>query len=248
MIADLLKGISEYSQDMVERIGDCSHHECKVDSDSIFWKTIEAKRGWKLQKFAGSNLVRIVDDKGIRKGNGILFAMREKMKRLQSRDFLQPGDVIGVNRGLYEHYAIYAGKNRVIHYAGQEGDFSKAATVHEASYADFKKKDKDCFVLCFSGGKPVKIRNSTNFQLFGEVDYGLSLGGKEVYTPEETLKRAYSRIGESNYHLLGNNCEHFALWCKTGKSESYQVANGVVGGVMTVGVGIGLLNGLWDIA
>ncbi|MBQ7417895.1 MAG: lecithin retinol acyltransferase family protein, partial [Acidaminococcaceae bacterium] len=35
-----------------------------------------------------------------------------------------PGDVIYVKRmgDLYRHYGIYAGNNRVIHYAGHGGD------------------------------------------------------------------------------------------------------------------------------
>jgi hypothetical protein len=35
--------------------------------------------------------------------------------------------------------------------------------------------------------------------------------------------RALQRIGETGYHLLANNCEHFATWCKTGRTESAQV-------------------------
>ena len=38
-----------------------------------------------------------------------------------------------------------------------------------------------------------------------------------------TLQRALSRIGEQNYNLLFNNCEHFATWCKTGRHRSGQV-------------------------
>ena len=38
-----------------------------------------------------------------------------------------------------------------------------------------------------------------------------------------TLRRAMSRIGEQNYNLLFNNCEHFAIWCKTGRHRSTQV-------------------------
>ena len=38
-----------------------------------------------------------------------------------------------------------------------------------------------------------------------------------------TLRRAMSRIGEQNYNLLFNNCEHFANWCKTGKHRSKQM-------------------------
>ena len=40
-----------------------------------------------------------------------------------------------------------------------------------------------------------------------------------------TLRRAMGRIGEQNYNLLFNNCEHFAHWCKTGRHRSSQVEN-----------------------
>jgi Lecithin retinol acyltransferase len=39
----------------------------------------------------------------------------------------------------------------------------------------------------------------------------------------DTVKRARSRVGEQAYDLFGNNCEHFATWCKTGRHESAQV-------------------------
>ena len=38
-----------------------------------------------------------------------------------------------------------------------------------------------------------------------------------------TLRRAMSRLGEQDYNLLFNNCEHFATWCKTGRHRSSQV-------------------------
>ena len=41
--------------------------------------------------------------------------------------------------------------------------------------------------------------------------------------PRVTLQRAMSRIGEQNYNLLFNNCEHFATWCKTGRHRSGQI-------------------------
>jgi len=40
-----------------------------------------------------------------------------------------------------------------------------------------------------------------------------------------TLRRAMGRLGEQNYNLLFNNCEHFAHWCKTGRHRSEQVEN-----------------------
>ncbi len=44
------------------------------------------------------------------------------------------------------------------------------------------------------------------------------------YLPDIVLERAESRLGEQRYSLLENNCEHFATWCKTGRSVSSQLA------------------------
>jgi hypothetical protein len=43
------------------------------------------------------------------------------------------------------------------------------------------------------------------------------------YIPEVVIQRAESRLGEQQYNLLRNNCEHFATWCKTGRNESEQL-------------------------
>lgn len=39
----------------------------------------------------------------------------------------------------------------------------------------------------------------------------------------EVIHRARSKLGEKQYCPFTNNCEHFAMWCKTGKSSSDQV-------------------------
>jgi len=56
--------------------------------------------------------------------------------------------------------------------------------------------------------------------------------------PDVVVKRALSVInGEEEwgqYHLLKNNCEHFAIWCKTGQLHSNQVPFGLAKGVDTV--------------
>ena len=51
----------------------------------------------------------------------------------------------------------------------------------------------------------------------------LKISNYHLYTPEETVIRARERIGETQYSLWTNNCEHFAIWCKTGISESHQI-------------------------
>ena len=50
------------------------------------------------------------------------------------------------------------------------------------------------------------------------------------YSGEECARRALSRLGEDQYNLVFNNCEHFATWCATGEQRSPQVER-AAGGV-----------------
>ena len=68
--------------------------------------------------------------------------------------------------------------------------------------------------------------------------------GKAVYTKPQTtafiadvvVRRAESRLGEKQYDLFFNNCEHFANWCKTGRSECLQLENfGSIAGGLRAG-------------
>jgi len=43
------------------------------------------------------------------------------------------------------------------------------------------------------------------------------------FGPDEIIQRALSRLGENQYCLATNNCEHFANWCRCGRSVSRQV-------------------------
>jgi hypothetical protein len=47
----------------------------------------------------------------------------------------------------------------------------------------------------------------------------------EVDADDVVIARAESRLGECQYDLFFNNCEHFATWCKTGRRESAQLAS-----------------------
>lgn len=51
----------------------------------------------------------------------------------------------------------------------------------------------------------------------------LRLKAYRIFSDKETVERAMSRLGEDKYNLVTNNCEHFAIWCKTGLSESMLV-------------------------
>ncbi|MEX3916394.1 lecithin retinol acyltransferase family protein [Paraburkholderia sp. BR10872] len=44
-----------------------------------------------------------------------------------------------------------------------------------------------------------------------------------LYTGVEVARRAASRLGEQDYRLLTNNCEHLCMWCVAGHGKSDQV-------------------------
>lgn len=43
------------------------------------------------------------------------------------------------------------------------------------------------------------------------------------YSGEDVVARARSRLGEDQYRLATNNCEHFCAWCMSGESRSEQI-------------------------
>lgn len=143
------------------------------------------------------------------------------------------GDIIGVNRMgcTYKHFGVYLNDYSVIHYASRSGDFGKDICIHETTLIKFLDGANNYFVCKFpeAYGRPSKINiksaigGSIYTPKWNELFEFLKKKDYRLYSPEETVQRARGRLGESNYNLVTNNCEHFAIWCKTGISESHQV-------------------------
>jgi hypothetical protein len=98
------------------------------------------------------------------------------------------------SRRGYTHHGLYVGRGRVVHYSGHSGLW-QCGPVEEVSLSRF------------ANGHSVRIAHSLEPQ----------------YAPEEIVRRARSRLGENDYRLLTNNCEHFCNWCINGISRSAQV-------------------------
>lgn len=127
---------------------------------------------------------------------------------------LQPGDILYVKRTGYRHFGIYAGNQQVIHYYKEKNPLVSDGIISETTLADFQGISDTIYVL-----------NSTTQSdppLFDWIVRRLLGDDIELYSPEETVARARSKLGERGYNLLLNNCEHFALWCKTGIAQSAQ--------------------------
>ena len=146
-------------------------------------------------------------------------------KRTVSDSELRKGDVIGVHRGVYDHYGIYTGNNEVIHFSNEGSDFGSDICVRRATLAQFKNGADNVFVVDFEAYRDY-VENPELFDFEGlfKLAFDDLFDNKiTIYSPEETVKRAESQLGKGKYNLVFNNCEHFAVWCKTGKRESSQV-------------------------
>ena len=110
------------------------------------------------------------------------------------------GDHLVSSRTGYDHHGIYVGNQEVIHYSGFSGGMS-SGVISKISVKEFTK------------GNDVSIKNHII----------------RMYTSEESVNRAYSRLGEDWYDPLFNNCEHFVTWCIVGIHSSSQVNKSITG-------------------
>jgi len=107
---------------------------------------------------------------------------------------LSPGMHLVTSRLGYVHHGIYVGRGMVVHYAGL-CQLLHSGPVEEVTLSRF------------SMGRAVRV-----------VEHGES-----KYSPQDIVLRARSRLGENEYHVLRNNCEHFCNWCISGCARSTQV-------------------------
>ncbi|WP_102348274.1 lecithin retinol acyltransferase family protein [Bacillus sp. Marseille-P3661] len=164
-------------------------------------------------------------------------ALTSSMKKTtnRSKTKVEYGDVIGISRmgGLYEHYGVYVGNNRVIHFTSMDSDTSNDNEIMETDMAHFLKDQTSFFILDFEemiygdDDQPTKVPVSSEFAPPTPKIPDKYL--MKLYSPSETVQRAKSKIGCNGYNLAFNNCEHFAIWCKTGLHKSYQVEGAVSG-------------------
>jgi len=108
------------------------------------------------------------------------------------------GDCIYVYRNFGQLKGVYK------HYGIDCGD---GTVIH---YRKPSEVIEQTSLATFSRGNPIYV-----------AEYSQGFG----YIPDVVVERAKSRLGEHDYNLLTNNCEHFACWCKTGISDSKQIRN-----------------------
>lgn len=159
--------------------------------------------------------------------------MKDKIRR-DGVDEALFGQVISLDHILYSHYGVYVGNNEVIHFSDNKGDFLNKfhAKIRRASIDDFLEDEEGLYVHFFP---PLDLQARGEDQLQALLpaymmapelkplrDMVLQSSYK-LYEPEETVRRAESKLGVNGYDLFSKNCEHFALWCKTNIRQSRQI-------------------------
>jgi hypothetical protein len=110
------------------------------------------------------------------------------------------GDHIFVYSLGYSHHGIDCGDGRVVHFDYGPGRKLTSALRAETPRVSEVSLDQ------FARGRPVNVRQY-----------------RVCDSAHVVIARARLRIGEQCYNVFKNNCEHFAVWCKTGQHQSTQV-------------------------
>ena len=104
---------------------------------------------------------------------------------------------------------------------------------HHAIVEDVAAEDGIIKVIEYSSSIKDVLQDVTSLRIPGKAKVrrgnnrlrdGFYLIDHDIRQPaENVVEMALRRLGETQYHLSKNNCEHFALWCKIRISSSEQV-------------------------
>ena len=135
------------------------------------------------------------------------------IKRVTSLSQLHRGDHIANEHlgGLYWHHAI------VERVEIKRGIFVVTVLEYSNSAKEFLR---DIFSSAENLGIAQVVRNEYQLQ-----EGWYLIKHKDCLPTKDVVLRATSRLGDNQYNPFENNCEHFAMWCKTDIKSSEQVKN-----------------------
>lgn len=120
----------------------------------------------------------------------------------KSPDF---GDMIRVQLGAVYHFGIYASDSEVIQFGR-----------HPYAQRDVKPEDVEVLITDI---KDFLLGGATEVCVPDESD------AQQRRSPDEVVEYARKSIGRRGYHILYNNCEHFATECLFGKASCSMTEN-----------------------
>ena len=113
-----------------------------------------------------------------------------------------PGDMVRVQIGSIFHYGVCTGDDRII-------AFGLPPVPQYADAPDrFLVVETDMDVFCTGRIPEIAILDRAE--------------RKKRIPPDRTVRLAKERLGTNGYHMIRNNCEHFAYECVFGEKKSLQ--------------------------
>ncbi|PCE32541.1 lecithin retinol acyltransferase family protein [Burkholderia ubonensis] len=157
--------------------------------------------------------------------------------KLSMNNALTKGAVVKVSRrlGLYDHYGIYISDSAVVHFNNRNGAgelSGDANRIIKTTLKEFMDGSTELKVVTFPASIYESRRHET-YRVSSFIAKPRQPWSRPVLSPnanlyktfsaDEIADRALGQLGKGGYDLVFNNCEHFAVWCATGVSESIQV-------------------------
>ncbi|XP_062074802.1 protein LEAD-SENSITIVE 1-like [Humulus lupulus] len=155
-----------------------------------------------------------------------------------NRSSLRKGDHVYSFRNLhaYSHHGIYVGDNRVIHFTRtQESESESSADnnfkIERCKHCGYEPKKnrgvvKTCLKCFLKGHRLFRFKYGVPSSNLVLNRSGTCTTGSCGYSEDEVVQRATDILksdeGFGHFDIFENNCEAFAMYCKTGKSVSLQ--------------------------
>ncbi|XP_053289709.1 uncharacterized protein LOC128450330 isoform X3 [Pleuronectes platessa] len=148
------------------------------------------------------------------------FASEMRYGKAKSRQFKgKPGDLIEIFRGHYKHWAIYIGKDEVVHF-GTDSSGSSGLFKSLSRSAGTVKREK---LTDVAGNDRYKVNNLL------DEEY-------EARDPSIIVDEACAFVSHKLwYSVVKFNCEHFATEMRYGKALSQQVRKAFIKGAKDLG-------------
>eukprot|EP00731_Ephydatia_muelleri_P025809 Em0017g892a len=164
--------------------------------------------------------------------------MEYEKTRVTSALQLSPGDHLRIDRqGIYDHHMLVveahsANSFKVIHYTslfergpGHEEDEHPHPAASSTSGLGIARNENGERIPLGVVAEETLTVTEEDLKSMQVLRYP---GEVRVFSVEESITRARSRLNEKDYHLVTNNCECFVNWAITGEAVSYQVVSGTM--------------------
>ncbi|XP_036933081.1 phospholipase A and acyltransferase 4-like isoform X3 [Acanthopagrus latus] len=130
----------------------------------------------------------------------------------QSDETPEPGDLIEIFRGGYQHWAVYVGDGYVVHVTSPPGADVRRAASNTLTSVPTKK---------------AMVRREKLREVVGDNKWRINNILDKKYkprSPDIIVKEALRQVDNlMEYSVISENCEHFATKLRYGKPVSRQV-------------------------